>query len=114
MKPASAKAKGRALQQYVRNKLISLFDLTLDDVRSTSMGAGGEDIQLSTAARAVVPLSIECKSLARHAVYMHYFQAVDNAKNGAIPTLVIKQNNAIPLVVLDLDHFLTFVKGQTR
>lgn len=113
MTPQSAKAKGRNLQKLVRNKLIEVFGLDSEDVKSTSMGASGEDIQLSSAARSKVPYSFECKSRSRIAVYPYYWQAVDNA-NGNIPAVVIKQNNAPPLVVIDFEHFLTLVKKSTE
>jgi len=52
IKTQSAKAKGRKLQQWVRNVILELIHtLEPDDVKSTSMGAGGEDVQLSPAAR---------------------------------------------------------------
>ena len=47
MKPQSAKQKGRKLQQWVRDKLIELLDIHPENVKSTSMGAGGEDVILS-------------------------------------------------------------------
>lgn len=109
MKPQSAKAKGRLLQQHVRKRLIDVFQFSPEDVKSTSMGASGEDIQLSSFARSRVPLSFECKSRSRISVYQYYWQAVDNS-NGNIPAVVLKQNNAPPLVVLDFEHFLNFVK----
>jgi len=47
LKPQSAKAKGRKLQQWVRDQILQRFPtLSTDDVRSTSMGASGEDVQL--------------------------------------------------------------------
>lgn len=112
MKTSSCKAKGRKLQQYVRDRIIAVFPIfTTLDVRSTSMGAGGVDIQLSTAARERLQFAVECKSNARHAVYSLYSQAVSNAK-GDNPVLVIKQNGDKPLVVIDLDYFLTLVSNQ--
>ena len=81
MKTASAKNKGRLLQQWVRDQILSRFpSLTIDDVRSTSMGAGGEDIQLSKAARDLFPYTVECKSNARIAVYKFYEQAQAHGK----------------------------------
>ena len=106
MKTSSAKAKGRNLQKYVRDKILSVFpSLKPDDCRSTSMGAGGEDIQLSTEGRRVLPVSIECKSLARIAIYTLYQQAVTNARTFE-PVLIIKQNNSKPLAVIDLEYWL--------
>ena len=44
MNPSSAKAKGRRLQQWVRDKLIEMLDVHPEDIESRSMGAGGEDL----------------------------------------------------------------------
>jgi hypothetical protein len=73
------------------------------------MGASGEDILLSPAARRVVPLSIECKSRDKIAVYGYYEQAKDNAK-GNEPCLFIKQNRSKPLVVVDAEYFLDLLR----
>ena len=46
----SAKAKGRNGQQEVRDRLLETFpEFELDDIKSTTMGDTGEDIQLSPA-----------------------------------------------------------------
>ena len=47
MKTQSAKAKGRRLQQWVRDLLIEELEIHPEDVESRSMGAGGEDLILS-------------------------------------------------------------------
>ena len=112
MTPQSAKAKGRKLQQVVRDMIQKYFDLKPDDVRSTSMGAPGEDIQLSSYARLRFPYSVECKSYARIGVYQWFWQAVDNA-NGYTPLLIIKQNNAEPLAVLKLEDFMALQRSAT-
>jgi hypothetical protein len=111
LRPASVKAKGRTLQQTVRDKVLETFPrLEKDDVKSTSMGATGEDIQLSPAARRSFPFSVECKSRATIGVYKWYDQAVTNAGSGVEPLLVIKANRRKPLVVIDLDAFMELVK----
>ena len=64
MKAQSAKAKGRRLQQWVRDQLIEQLDVHPEDIESRSMGAGGEDlIMASRAARQKFPYSIECKNV---------------------------------------------------
>jgi hypothetical protein len=106
MKPSSAKAKGRLLQQWVRDKILLFFPKLLpDDVRSTSMGAGGEDIQLSPAARSVFPFSVECKNLASSAVYRLYEQAEANAGKH-VPLLILKANRKRPLAIVDAEWFI--------
>ena len=50
---SAAKAKGRNLQKKVRDAVLEKYPMvTEDDVRSCPMGSNGEDIQLSTAAKA--------------------------------------------------------------
>lgn len=108
MKVASCKNKGRLLQKLVRNQLLTKFPkLTERDVASTSMGAGGEDIKLSQAAFDVFPYAVECKNLARIAVYKFYEQACNHG-NGE-PLVVLKQNRSKPLVLVDLEHFINIV-----
>jgi hypothetical protein len=109
MKAQSAKAKGRRLQQTVRDAILEAYpSLEPDDVRSTSMGAGGEDVQLSPAARKLFPYSVECKNLSKIAVFNYYEQACGHG--GHEPLVVIKQNRSKPLAVVDLDHFMKLVK----
>ena len=59
MKTSSAKAKGRRLQQKFREMLIEKLDIHPEDIESRSMGAGGEDLIMSRAARQKFPFSIE-------------------------------------------------------
>ena len=111
MKTASAKNKGRTLQKLIRDKILDTFpELEPDDCKSTSMGAGGEDIQLSPAARKLFPFSVEAKSRASIGVYAWYQQAKTNAPKDMEPILVIKQNHSKPLVVIDLDAFMEIVR----
>lgn len=109
MKTSSAKAKGRKLQQWVRDKILYYYgDLTPLDVRSTSMGAGGEDVTLSRAAVEAFPYAIECKSLARFVGYAYYEQAVSHAldsEHDVHPVVFIKANQKKPLVILDAEQF---------
>lgn len=107
MKPSSAKAKGRTFQQWVRDLLLQYApSLERDDVRSTSMGAGGEDIQLSPAARKVYPISVECKSRASYAFYKDYDQAVTNSPKDVEPILFCKANHRKPVAIVDAEWFV--------
>jgi hypothetical protein len=109
IKPQSAKSKGRNFQKYVRDKLLETFpDLEPDDVRSTSMGAGGEDLQMSPAARKKVPYQIECKSKATSQVHTYYDQAKSHGPHE--PVVIVKKDRSIPLVIMSLDHFLKLLK----
>jgi hypothetical protein len=92
----------------VRDLLIKTFSLHQDDVRSTSMGAPGEDVQLSNTARKFFPFQIECKSLAKIAVYNYVSQAKQHGSHE--PVVFIKQNHSKPLVVVDAEVFVNLVK----
>lgn len=110
IKPSSAKAKGRKHQQWVRDKILDLFpNLEPDDVRSTGMGQGGEDIQLSPAARKLFPYSVECKSLKAIGVYKFMEQAQANCPSKAEPIAIIKSDRQKPLAVIDAEHFFELI-----
>ena len=114
MKTQSAKAKGRLLQQWVRDQLITLFGLSDEDIRSTSMGAGGEDILFSPVAARRLGISVECKSRDRIAVYGFYQQAQENCPTSREAVVVIKQNRAKPLVVVDAEYYFHILERSTR
>lgn len=95
LKPSSAKAKGRRHQQRIVRDILDAFPhLTPDDVRSTSMGAGGEDVLLSPAAQRCVPLSIEAKNCERLNVWAALAQCEANAPPGRPPCVVFTRNRA--------------------
>jgi hypothetical protein len=107
---SSGKAKGRRLQQWVRDLLIEKFDIHPEDIESTSMGAGGEDIKMARAAREKFPYSIECKNSESLNVWKAWEQA--NANKGTYePLLVIKKNGKKPLVVIDAESFVEMIRG---
>ena len=109
MTPQSAKAKGRTLQKTVVALILEAFpNLEPDDVKSTSMGASGEDVQLSPAARKLVPYQIECKSKAKSQVHTYYEQAKTHGKHE--PLVIVKMDYKKPLAIVDLDHFLELLK----
>lgn len=109
MKPQSAKAKGRKLQQMTRDIILERNpELESDDVRSTSMGAGGEDVQLSSAARKLVPFQIECKNKQEIAVCNWFDQAKEHGPHE--PLLVVKQDHGEPLAILKAEVFFDLIR----
>lgn len=109
MTPASAKAKGRGLQQKVRDLILEHFEeLEPDDVKSTSMGAPGEDVALSPAARKRVPFQIECKSKARSQVHTYYAQAKSHGNHE--PLVIVKQDRKETLAIVELEVFLKLLR----
>lgn len=107
MKPQSAKGKGRKLQQLVRDRLLSLSETFREgDIESTGMGQSGEDIVLSPHARDLLPISVECKSHAKFAVYTVIDQCKTNCPDGCEPVVVLKANHKKPVAVIDLDYYI--------
>mgnify|MGYP003324384059 CR=1 FL=1 len=110
LKTQSAKAKGRRLQQWVRDLLIEKLEVHPEDVESRSMGAGGEDLIMARAAREKFPYSIECKNQEKLNIWESYKQASDNAGKYE-PIVVIKRNNQKPLVLIDAEYFVRLHNG---
>lgn len=109
MRPQSAKAKGRKLQQRVAREILARIaheSLTERDVVSTSMGAGGEDIKLSSAAFHFFPYSVECKNCERLNFWAAIEQCASNSPPTATPLVVAKRNNQEPVAVVPWQHFL--------
>ena len=106
----SSKAKGRRLQNLVRDKLREKFSTALeeDDIKSAIMGTVGEDIVLSPAARRKIPFSFECKNVERLQFWKTVEQSEANS-NGRIPAIVVKKNGRKPYIALPLDDWIELI-----
>lgn len=111
MKTKSAKAKGRKLQQEVAKEILRQFpELTEHDVKSTTMGESGLDIQLSTKARQAFPFAVECKNCERTQPWKWFEQAeAHSEKEKLYPLVVFKKNRKQPLVMLDFELFMHLI-----
>lgn len=109
MKIQSCKAKGRRLQQKVAEDIRRVFSLPEEDVRSTSMGCGGEDVQLSARARSCFPYSVECKNQERVNFWACVEQASSNCK-GHVPLLITKKNGSDVYATLPWSHLLSLLE----
>jgi len=109
MKTRSAKAKGRRLQSWVRERLVELLKLDPDKVRCAVMGEGGADVQLDKDVHPHFPYDIECKNQEKYkGIYDAYEQASQHGKNE--PLVVIKMNKRKPLILVDAEHFIRNVR----
>ena len=107
MNNKSRKAKGRILQNLVRDKVQKLYpSLGKDDIRTSLMSEAGADVKLiSLMARKLMPYDIETKNREEYkTIYKHYKHACKHGNSQ--PLLVIKMNRENPLAVIDLDHFM--------
>jgi len=103
VRPSSAKAKGRRLQQWVRDQILLIFkDLQEDDVRSNPMGAPGEDLLLSPLARKLFPYSVECKNVEKLNIWGSIDQCTENG-GANTPMIIFKKNGREPYVAIPFD-----------
>ena len=115
MRTSSAKAKGRRLQDWMREKLITKLGLHLDIdlIKTAVMGESGADVKLIGNLKDSFPFSIECKNQEK---YKGVYSALDQAAThlSMEPLLVIKMNHRRPIVVLDAEYFLEVYFGRTN
>lgn len=116
MRPQSAKAKGRRFQQWVRDALLkAAIWLEEDDIRSTSMGASGEDLLLSPAARRVYPISVECKNVESLSIWKAMAQTEAHAKiHGTTPVLFFKRNRSPEYACVPAEYLIDLMVGRVR
>ena len=113
--PASRKAKGRRLQQAVRQDLIDRLGIDPGDILSTAMGQSGCDLYLSPAARERFGFGVECKAQERIALPEWWQQCTRNAEAaGLAPLLVLKQSRREPLAVLRWEDLLALLRHDHR
>ena len=112
MNNKSRKAKGRYLQNLVRDRVIKLFpSLTKDDISCALMSEPGADVKLtSLTSRKLMPYSIETKNREEYkTIFKHWKQTKGHATN-LEPLLVIKSNRQRALAIIDLEHFFSLLE----
>lgn len=118
MKTSSAKAKGRRLQQFVRDELRKLApQLDPTDIESTPMGVNGVDVVLTKAARAVFgELAIECKNVEiLNAVGVFQGHCDKYQPKGKVPIMVHSRNHIDPRITMLWSDFVRlYLKPQVE
>ena len=107
----TAKAKGRLGQNEIRDKILETFpELEPDDVKSTTMGDTGEDIQLSPAARKKIPITIEVKRR-KSGMKMAYDYIEQARKHGkGEPVVFFRADRKEWITMVSLDHYMELLK----
>ena len=116
MTTAGAKAKGRKLQNYVRDQLRELFSDVLEsgDIEARQMGGNGVDIILSPAAKKLITMDIECKNQESLNVWKSLQQTIDNSKPDRVPLLVFSRNRSPVYVALKIEDLFKLVFGRGK
>jgi hypothetical protein len=74
------------------------------------MGAYGEDILFSPAARRQFPFSIECKNVERLSIWSAIDQARANCSKEHTPMVVFTRNHETPQISMPFEKFLEIYK----
>ncbi len=117
IKPSSAKAKGRSLQQWVCQKISDLLGIEWGKdelIASREMGQAGTDIRLMGEAQERFRFSVECKNQERWSILNWVEQARKNQKDGTDWLLVVKKNRVDPIVIMDASRFFEILQGEGK
>lgn len=107
----AAKQKGRLGQHEIRDKILETFpELEPDDVKSTTMGDSGVDIQLSPAARKLLPISAEVKR--RKSGMKIQYDWIEQAKRHrkGEPVVFFRADRKDWIVMVSLDHYMELLR----
>ena len=108
----SAKQKGRLGQNEIRDKLLETFpELEPDDIKGCVMGDTGEDIQLSPAARKMLPLSIEVKRRKTGLQTAYNYMEQASSHNKGEPVVCYRSDRKPWLVMVGLDHYAQLLRS---
>ncbi len=108
IKTASAKAKGRKLQQWMCQKISDLLHIPWGKdelIASREMGQSGTDVRLLGTAQMEFQYSVECKAQETWSVPAWIKQAQANRKEGTDWLLVCKRKNEKPVIIMDAEEF---------
>ena len=114
---ASAKSKGRRLQQFMCEKISTLLNIPWGQdelIASREMGQSGTDVRLIGEAKVRFPWSVECKAQESWSVHAWVEQAIANQAKGTNWLLVCKRSHKKPVVILDADVFFELIKPSKR
>ena len=116
MKPRSAKAKGRRLQDQVAQDLAHAFELSPELIHKSIMGETGIDVMvLGPDAKKTGNLGIECKNQEALRLWPAWQQTKANAaKAKRQPVLVTTRNNHEVLAVLSWKGLLELLQEAGR
>lgn len=109
----SAKAKGKKLQIYVRNKLREIFSSKLEggDIETTISSEAGIDIKLSPAAKKKIPFDIEAKNTETFNRNSAINQAEKNSvEKNRIPMVVFSKNRNKTYCIIEINNLKSVLK----
>lgn len=117
IKPGSAKAKGRALQQWMCQKISELTGERWGrdcPIESRPMGQAGPDVRLERHVLEEFPFTVECKWQERWSVTDWIEQARRNQVEGTDWLLIMRRSRMRPVIVMDAERFFELIESCDR
>lgn len=114
IQPASAKAKGRSLQQWACARISELLDLPWGKdelIASREASQSGTDVRLIGEARRRFPFSVECKWQETWAIPAWIKQAESNQREGTDWLIICKKSRAAPIAIMDAERFFALLRN---
>ena len=109
MKPRSAKAKGKRLQEKIAEMIRITFGLADMDVLSVPNSVNGMDIWLSETAKEYFPFAIESKNTQSLSIWKALEQA-ENNKEDLEPLLIFSRNHSKIYATLEFSKLLKMLE----
>jgi hypothetical protein len=110
-----AKAKGRLGQQAIRDMLYEVFpELEPGDIKSTTMGDNGADIQLSPRAYKLAPLDIEVKRRKSGMATSYTWLEQASTHGAGTPVVFFRADNKKWITIIPTDHYMELLKNWKR
>ncbi len=110
---ASARSKGRTLQQWVCQKISELTELPWgkdEVIASREASQSGTDVRLVGEVKKQFPFSVECKWQESWSIPAWIEQAKSNQEPGMDWLLVVKKSRTKPIIVMDAERFFNLLK----
>lgn len=108
IKIASAKAKGRRLQQEIAQKIADITKCIYgkdEDIESRPMGQAGTDVILRGKAKELFPFAVECKACESWSIHSWIDQSKKNKGKFDTWLLFARRSREKTVVVMDADKF---------
>lgn len=111
MKPSSAKAKGRSLQDAVKMLFQALLPLEDKvDVKTAVMGESGADIKFYGVPRKLFNMAVECKNVEKLNLWSAYDQAISHKEGNETPVVFCKKNRREILATIPATFFFELLE----
>ena len=117
MKTASAKAKGRRLQDWTCQQISKLLKIPWgrdEHIAPREMGQSGTDVRLVGRAKRMFPFSVECKYQEKWKVHEWIKQAKENKEKKTDWLLVCRKNRMDAVIIMDAKAFFKLLRKVKR